>query len=135
MESEPVVFVVDDDPRVCESVVASLWQRHVTVRCFSSAERFLDGFDRTRAGCLLVDIEADDLSSSELRERLDCEDVDLPMIVVGKSDEHGVANAVRAMRGGAVDFLTKPLTDRGIWRSIRKALKQRGRQEQPRLSK
>ena len=49
MKSELVVFVVDADPGVCDSVIASLWKKHVTVHCFSSAEQFLDGLDPAQA--------------------------------------------------------------------------------------
>lgn len=83
----------------------------------------------------MVDIEADEPSSSQLHERLEEEHVDLPMIVMGKNDERGVANAVKAMQGGAVDFITKPLSEHGVWSSIKKALKQRKRDEQPKLSR
>jgi FixJ family two-component response regulator len=135
MKSELVVFVVDADPGVCDSVIASLWQRQVTVHCFSSAEQFLDGFDPDQAGCLLVGMDQEELGGSQLQEHLGSEGVNLPMIVMGKNDEHGVTNAVRAMRGGAVDFLTKPLSDYGVWNSVKKAIT-RGRQDnQARLSK
>jgi FixJ family two-component response regulator len=122
MRKEPVVFVVDDDSRMCDSVIASAWQRNVPVQCFCSAEEFLDNFDHAQSGCLVVGVQLADVGGSKLQQRLRREGIGLPVIVVGNRDEHGVADAVEAMRDGAIDFLTAPFSDYAIWNSIQKAL-------------
>jgi len=135
MRKEPVVFVVDSDPRMCESVVASAWRRNVVVRCFRSAEEFLDGYDHAQPGCLVVGMQLADISGPELQQRLCREGVSLPVIVVGNRDEHGVANAVQSMQDGAIDFLTTPFSDYAIWSSIQKAFNLDREHDQPELSK
>ena len=135
MRQEPVVFVVDSDPEMCDSVIASAWQRNVAVRCFRSAEEFLDSFDHVQSGCLVVGMHLADDGSPELQQRLRREGIGLPVIVVGNRHEHGVANAVEAMRDGAIDFLTSPFSDYTIWNSIQKAINLNRKHNQLELSK
>ncbi len=109
MESEPTVFLVDDDEAVRESLrflMKSVGQR---LQAFPTAQAFLEDFDPSMPGCLLLDIRMPGMSGLELMERLRAADSTLPVIII--SGHADVRMAVRAMKGGAVDVIEKPFND------------------------
>ena len=120
MQSEPVIFIVDDDPAARNSLAALVKSRGLPVETFSSAEEFLDGYDPAKRGCLIADVRMTGMSGLELQEQMAAKGLNLPVIVItGFAD---VPMAVRAMRAGAVTFLEKPCSEQEIWDAIQTAL-------------
>ncbi len=115
----PVVFVVDDDVSVRESlellIRCSGWQSET----FASAQEFLDQPRLTVPSCLVLDISLPDLNGLDLQNRI-LDRTDMPIIfITGHGD---VPMTVRAMKAGAVEFLTKPFDDEVLLSAIRNAL-------------
>jgi FixJ family two-component response regulator len=115
------VFVVDDDDSVLRSVERLLRGNGYTVLAYHSAREFLRLFQRPQqAGCLVLDIAMPGLTGIELQRRLAETECDLPIIfITGHGD---VPTTVRAMKAGAVDFLTKPFEERELLQAVRQAL-------------
>lgn len=106
MPTDPVVFVVDDDDAVRDSLGISLKLAGHAVETFDSAAAFLASGAWSRTGCLITDIRMPDMDGLELQEELARRGSSLPVIVItGHGD---VPLAVRAMKAGAGDFLEKP---------------------------
>jgi FixJ family two-component response regulator len=116
----PIVFVVDDDISVRESLELLIrfagWQPEK----FASAQEFLER-PRTRApSCLVLDVSLPDLNGLDLQERIADDRIDMPIIfITGFGD---VPMTVRAMKAGAVEFLTKPFSDEVLLSAIRNAI-------------
>ena len=119
-DGAPVVYVVDDDPDVLKAVERLLLSADLAVQTFQSPERFLQCLDSTRTGCLVVDLAMPGLSGLELQEELERRASLLPIVfLTGRGD---IATSVRAMKRGAVDFLTKPVDDTTLVGVIQDAL-------------
>ena len=115
----PVVFVVDDDVSVRESLEPLIrfagWQPET----FASAQEFLDRPRLTVPSCLVLDISLPDLNGLDLQKRI-VDRTDMPIIfITGHGD---VPMTVRAMKAGAVEFLTKPFDDEVLLSAIRNAI-------------
>lgn len=107
--TEQVVFVVDDDVSVRESVEGLLKHAGWKVETFASAKDFLDRPRSFAPSCLVLDVSLPDLNGLELQKRIAPDRSELPIIfITGHGD---VPTSVRAMKGGAVEFLTKPFAD------------------------
>ena len=120
MTEQATVFVVDDDEAARESLRWLLESVGHRVRCHASAREFLAAWDRAAPGCLVLDVRMPGMSGMELQEHLKTEEGCLPVIIVtGHGD---IPMAVRAMRGGAVDFLQKPYNDQIMLDRIQQAL-------------
>ena len=120
MTDRPVVFVVDDDQAMRDSIAALVEAHGVRARTYASAEQFLDDFDRSQLGCLVTDVRMAGMSGLNLLERLKTERADLPIIVISQYGD--VPMAVEAMRAGAVIFLEKPPREGELWENIRRAI-------------
>ena len=108
----PTVFVVDDDAAARQSFEWLVGSVGLKTETYDSAQAFLDGYDRDRPGCLVLDVRMPGMSGLDLQERLVAEGVTLPVIVVsGYAD---VPTAVRVMKQGAVDFIEKPFSDQAM---------------------
>jgi len=119
-ESAPVVFVVDDDISVRESLELLIGTEGWRAETFASAQEFLDRPRVLVPSCLVLDISLPGLNGLDLQERVARERTDMPIIfITGHGD---VPMTVRAMKGGAVEFLTKPFSDEALLRAIRQAL-------------
>jgi len=116
----PVVYVVDDDPDVRRSVGFLVSILDVEVRALATAEAFLDVWRPGDIGCLILDVRMPGMSGLELQEQMQRLGIDMPIIFV--SGHGDIPMAVRAMRGGAVDFLTKPYSDQDLLDLIQRAL-------------
>ena len=116
----PVVFVVDDDVSVRESLESLIRCMGWQAQTFASAQEFLSR-PRVRApSCLLLDVNLPDLNGLDLQERVAGNRVDMPIIfITGYGD---VPMTVRAMKAGAVEFLTKPFDDDVLVAAIRQAI-------------
>src|SRR5690348_1821647 len=116
----PVVFVVDDDVSVRESlellIVCAGWQAET----FASAQEFLARPRVIAPSCLVLDVSLPDLNGLDLQKRVAVDRVDMPIIfITGYGD---VPMTVQAMKAGAVEFLTKPFGDDVLLSAIRHAL-------------
>ena len=124
MPTEPIVYVVDDDDAVRDSLTALLDSVGYRVAAFESAEAFLrtdpPQGGKTDAGCIVSDIRMPGLDGLQLQEKLNARQVRLPLLfITGHGD---VPIAVSAMKAGAVDFLEKPFDETTLLDSIRRAI-------------
>ena len=120
-QPKPIVFVVDDDVSVRESLELMIkfagWQPET----FASAGEFLARPRTSLPSCLVLDISLPDLNGLELQKMIASERTDMPIIfITGHGD---VPMTVKAMKGGAVEFLTKPFDDEVLLSAIRHAIK------------
>jgi FixJ family two-component response regulator len=120
-QQKPIVFVVDDDVSVRESLDLLIkfagWQSET----FASAVDFLARPRTTTPSCLVLDVSLPDLDGLELQKLIASERTDMPIIfITGHGD---VPMTVKAMKGGAVEFLTKPFDDEVLLSAIRHAIK------------
>ena len=114
------VFVVDDDRSVRRALGRLLTSAGYCVESFESAEQFLESGFIGHAGCIIVDIEMPGINGLELQHRLVEEMVDMPVVfLTGHGD---IPMSVRAMRAGAVDFLTKPVKRTDLLRAVNAAM-------------
>jgi two-component system, LuxR family, response regulator FixJ len=120
MTAEPTVFVVDDNPGLRRSLQALLEAAALPVETYASAEEFLERHDARRPGCLLLDVRLRGRSGLDLQEELRRRQVRIPIIVMtGYGD---VPTSVRAFKGGATDFLQKPVPPKKLLGRVREAL-------------
>jgi len=118
--AKPIVFVVDDDLSVRESLELLIQNEGWQPKTFASAREFLDFPRAVVPSCLLLDISLPGLNGLELQKRLAAERTDMPIIfITGYGD---VPKTVQAMKAGAVEFLTKPFNQEVLLTAIRQAL-------------
>jgi two-component system, LuxR family, response regulator FixJ len=119
MTGEPILFVIDDDTAVRDSMRALLESAGFTVKAYGSAKAFLADYD-SQGGCLIADIRMPEMDGLELQEEIARRGIELPVIIMtGHGD---VTLAVQAMKAGAVDFIEKPFADDHMLENIRRAL-------------
>jgi FixJ family two-component response regulator len=117
---QPVVCVVDDDESVRASLRRLLASVGFAVEVFPSARAFLDTHVSSTPGCLVLDVGLPDLSGLELQRELAARDEPLPIVfLTGQGD---IPMSVRAMKAGAVEFLTKPFRENDLLVAIREAI-------------
>jgi len=120
MNPRPVIYVIDDDTAVRDSLAELGRMMGCTVRCHESAMEFLNSVDSYETGCIILDIRMPGMSGLELQETLSQRRCHLPIIIVtGHGD---VPMCVSAIKAGAVDFLEKPYSPEELVHSIRNAL-------------
>lgn len=128
LNTDPIVYVVDDDAAVCDSMQTLFKSVSLTSQCYSNAEEFLEDLDAARIGCLVLDLRMPGMSGLELQAELRDRRCYLPIIFISG---HGkISAAVRAMHAGAVDFLTKPVDDELLIEAVHKATRQDRQQRQ-----
>jgi FixJ family two-component response regulator len=120
MPPEPIVFVVDDDRAMRESLRWLLESVGLTVRTYANAADFLREYEPTQPGCLVLDVRMPGMSGLDLQADLVRRGAGLPTIVVTGHAE--VPMAVRAVKAGAVDFIEKPFSDQLLLDRVRQAL-------------
>ncbi len=128
MQSGELVYVVDDDPHVRESVselLASLGIEHVT---FGSAAEYLAFEKSDAASCLVLDIQMPEMNGLDLQQQLASESSPPIIFISGHGD---IPSTVRAMKAGALEFLTKPIDPKALVAAIEAALikHRKGRQK------
>lgn len=116
-----IVFVVDDDPSVRESLEGMLRSVGERVETFATANEFLDRSRSREPSCLVLDVGLPDLNGLDLQERVAQDRADMPIIFI--SGYGDIPMTVRAMRAGAVEFLTKPLSQESFLGTVRSALR------------
>jgi FixJ family two-component response regulator len=118
--AKAIVFVVDDDVWVRESLETLIRDEGWQPETFSSAQQFLDRPRALTPSCLVLDISLPGLNGLELQKRVAVERTDMPIIfITGHGD---IPMSVGAMKAGAVEFLTKPFNDEVLLTAIRQAL-------------
>jgi FixJ family two-component response regulator len=130
-DQQATVFIVDDDASIRHAMQLLLRSVKLSAEIFASADQFLDQYDVSRPGCLVLDIRMPGLGGLELQERLLSMGSSMPIIfITGHAD---VPMAVEAMQKGAFDFIQKPFRDQELLDRISEALsvdrRQRSEQE------
>ena len=121
MQPEQIVYVIDDDEAVRQSLEFLLKTSGITVLGFESAKVFLETLPHIKSGCIITDVRMPEITGIDLLRRIRDSGVDIPVIVItGHGD---VSLAVEAMKVGAVDFLEKPFDDETLLSSVRSALR------------
>jgi FixJ family two-component response regulator len=116
----PIVFIVDDDVSVRESLELLIQNEGWQAETFASAQEFLDHPRAALPNCLILDVSLPGLNGLELQQRVAAERTDMPIIfITGHGD---IPMTVRAMKAGAIEFLTKPFNDEALLNAIRQAL-------------
>jgi FixJ family two-component response regulator len=119
-DSNSIVFVVDDDPLVCDSVADLLHSAGFAVRTFGSATAFMRSIRPDVSACLILDVELPDSSGLDLQRDLANSGVEIPIVfLTGRGD---IPMSVRAMKAGAVEFLTKPFRKEELFDAVNEAL-------------
>jgi len=136
-ETSPIVFVVDDDISVRESLETLIRYEGLCVETFTSAQEFLNRPGVSVPNCLVLDLSLPGLNGLDLQKRVVVERPDMPIIfITGHGD---IPTTVQAMKAGAVEFLTKPISDEALMKAIRGSLERSrvllGRDEELRMLK
>ena len=119
-ESKPVVYVIDDDPSVRESISDLIQSAGLQVRLFSSAQDFLRSERDDSPGCLILDVRMPGISGLDLQTELTQAGVEIPIIfITGFGD---VPMTVQAMKGGALEFLTKPFGEAELLDAVQRTV-------------
>src|SRR5215469_2892308 len=115
-----LIAIVDDDESVRIALEGLMKAAGFPARAFASAEEFLTSGQQRETGCLIADIRMPGMSGLDLQTRLNCERCRIPTIFI---TAHGDANMrMQALRGGAVEFLTKPFSDHVLLEQVKAAL-------------
>ncbi len=120
MLPKPTVYVVDDDPAVRSSFKWLMESVGLEIEACSSAKAFLDRYDPSRPGCLVLDVRMPEMSGLELQDLMVAKGITVPLIMVtGFGD---VPTAVRSLKKGAIDFVEKPYNDQVMLERINCAI-------------
>lgn len=120
--TEPKVYVVDDDEAMRDSLKWLLESHELKVETYASGEAFLQAFNSSLSGCLVLDVRMPGMSGLDLYERLQARASTLPVVfITGHGD---VPMAVSALKKGAADFIEKPFNDREMLALIESCMKQ-----------
>ena len=117
----PLVYVVDDDEDVGESLCVLMNTNHLNVRYFSYPEQFLDNIDLGRPGCIILDLVMPEINGMQVLEKLAERHIYMPVIFL--SGFGTISKAVEAVRKGALDFLEKPCPSQVLMERVAEALK------------
>src|SRR5216684_5609299 len=119
-EAPPIVFVVDDDPSVRRAIKRLVGSEGLQVELFGSAQEFLQGWRPDAPSCLVLDIKLPGISGLDFQRKLVEAGIRIPIIfITGHGD---IPMTVRAMKAGAVEFLTKPFLGEDLLDAIQVAL-------------
>jgi FixJ family two-component response regulator len=117
-----LVAILDDDRSVQNALQDLIESEGMSALCFDSAEQFLDSEARHKAACLIADIRMPGMSGIEVQAKLKAERCRIPIIFITARGD--IPSTVSAMKGGAIDFFTKPIDGAALLNSIEKALQQ-----------
>ncbi len=120
--SDPTVFIVDDDDAFRDAAGKLLRAYGFKSEAFASAEDFLDQFDPSRVGCLLLDLQMPGMDGVELQSELRRRNIPIPIIFITGNAQ--VPTAVSNMTAGAVDLLEKPFPPQELISAIERAFGQ-----------
>lgn len=122
MKDRPgIVFLLDDEPAMLKALERLLRAEGFDVRPFARARDFLESYRPGEGGCLVLDVSMPEIDGMSLQRQLAQAGISLPVVfLTGRGD---IPMSVRAMKAGAVDFLTKPVNDSELLRAVRAALR------------
>lgn len=121
MQSDVAIYIVDDDEAVRDSLDLLMQSVGLSATCFASAQAFLEAYDASKPGCLILDVRMPEMSGLDLQRILNEKQIYIPVIIItGHGD---VPIAVRAMKAGAMDVLEKPFNDQALLDAITNAIK------------
>ncbi len=121
-EPQPKVFVVDDEDAICRAISRLLQSAGYVCESYNSASQFINAYNPTIPGCLILDVKMDHLSGLELQIELTNRGVAIPIVFISGNAE--VPSVVQAMKGGAIDFLEKPFRDDVLLQRVEAAIDQ-----------
>ena len=125
---KPFVFVIDDDSSIRQSLSNLIRSAGLNVVTFGSAQEFLTRERPNSPGCLVLDVQLPGLSGLDLQQELAKNNAEIPIIfITGHGD---IPMTVRAMKAGAIEFLTKPFRDEDLFNAVEQAIN-RGRHFEP----
>ncbi|AEJ02289.1 two component transcriptional regulator, LuxR family [Nitrosomonas sp. Is79A3] len=117
---EPTVFIVDDDAAVRDSLTLMIKQAGIKVQSFENAKTFLQAYRPDFFGCIIIDVKMPEMDGLQLQEELSRRKIVLPIIfLTGHGD---IPMSVKAIKAGAVDFLTKPVIREKLLVCVRASL-------------
>jgi FixJ family two-component response regulator len=117
----PVVYIVDDEFAIRDSLTLLIESTGQTIQSFESAEAFLQNYDPEQPGCLLLDVRMPLMSGHELQNELLNKGINIPIIFI--SGHADIPDSAKAFRAGAVDFLEKPFDNEVLLERIDEAIK------------
>jgi FixJ family two-component response regulator len=115
----PIVFIVDDDHRVREALSSLISSLQLRVASFGSAAEFLESDKPDAPACLILDLQLPDLSGLELQRKLAGIDAPPIVFITGHGD---IPSSVKAMKAGAIEFLSKPFSEEDLLKAIDAAI-------------
>jgi FixJ family two-component response regulator len=116
----PIVFIVDDDPSIRKSLDRLIKSAGLAVETFATAHEFLERHSHKGPSCLVLDVKLPDLNGLELQEKLLSQEYAMPIVfITGHGD---IPMSVKAMKKGAIDFLSKPFDDKALLDAVQQAL-------------
>jgi FixJ family two-component response regulator len=118
--SAKVVAIVDDDESVRSALLSTMKAADLRARAFASAEEYLESEEQDETGCLIADIRMPGMSGLELQARLEAEHRRIPILFISAHGDEEMR--LRALRGGAVEFLAKPFDRKVLLDCVRAAL-------------
>jgi RNA polymerase sigma factor (sigma-70 family) len=131
MSEEPTIFIVDDDQSVGRALRRLFISAGYRVEVFSSADEFLTNCRCKEPACMVLDVQMPGLNGLELQERMTAAEMDVAIVfITGHGD---IPMSVRAMKAGAIDFLSKPFDDKDLLDAVREANSRAIREREARL--
>src|SRR5215467_8481123 len=112
IDEQPVVFVIDDDASVRDAIVDLIRSVGLGAESFRSAQEFLQSKRPDAPGCIVLDVRLPGTSGLEFQRTLNDSNIHLPIIFI--SGHGDIPMSVRAMKSGAIEFLTKPLPEQAL---------------------
>ena len=119
-DSKPTVSIIDDDPSALKALTRLLRSFGLNVMTFATPQEFLEHYDKNAPGCLVLDIVMPHINGLELHQTLAAQGNQLPVIFLTANGD--IPMSVRAIKQGAVDFLTKPVNDDDLIKAINEAI-------------
>jgi FixJ family two-component response regulator len=115
-EEQPIVFVIDDDPSVRDALAGLLRSVGLAAQAFASTQEFLQGERPDAPGCLVLDVRLPGRSGLDFQREMAASGIDLPIVfITGHGD---IPMSVRAIKAGAIEFLSKPFHDQELLDAI-----------------
>jgi FixJ family two-component response regulator len=131
-EQQPVVFIIDDDASVRDGVTDLLSSVGVRVESFGSVQEFLQGKRTDAPGCIVLDVRLPGTSGLEFQRTLTESSIQIPIIFI--SGHGDISMSVRAIKSGAMEFLTKPLREQELLDAVQAGIERdRARRQQVKL--
>lgn len=120
IKTKTLVYLVDDDYSVRDSLSLLIETTGQNVMCFDSAYAFLDNYDPEQAGCLILDVRMPSMTGLELQEEMVKREISIPTIFI--SGHADVPDSSKAFRGGAVDYMEKPFDSDTLLKRVQEAI-------------